>query len=156
MTNKQIINALIKIVQDFHWMARRYADGRQTYAPSLFNKDVTSLLEMGIKLDANSDGTIWAKDGGGRDFDRLTDEQLINNSPAAMGDYIPLPRNYHLRKELENLAKDPVDLARKFEAMKSVILFFQAQTKQAKVHCPMCHLKNNKHEKDCILSKLFS
>lgn len=57
------INKLIEIVKDFHWMARRYVDGRSTYAPSLFNDHVRALQQMGIELNPGSDNTIWANDG---------------------------------------------------------------------------------------------
>ena len=57
------LSVLEMIVKDFHWMARRYCDGRSSYAPSLFNEHTKRLLELGIILDSNSDGTIWAGDG---------------------------------------------------------------------------------------------
>jgi hypothetical protein len=64
------------IVRDLHWMARRYADGRSTYAPGLFNEHTQALLDMNVALDGGgSDKTIWARDGMGRAYDGLTDEQ---------------------------------------------------------------------------------
>ena len=67
--------ALKQIVIDFHWMARRYADGRQSYATGLFNDHTRALLAMGIELNPTGDGTIWAKDSAGRAYDGLTDEE---------------------------------------------------------------------------------
>jgi len=67
---------LTHITKDFHWMARRYADGRISYATSLFNDHVRALLKMGIDLKSTGvKESIWAKDGMGRVFDGLTDEE---------------------------------------------------------------------------------
>lgn len=63
------------IVRNFHWMARRYADGRSTYATRLFNEHVRTLLSMGVELDPTGDETIWARDGMGRAYDKLSDEE---------------------------------------------------------------------------------
>lgn len=58
-------------------MARRYADGRATYATTSFNHATRTLLSMGIDLGETirTDGTIWARDGHGRAYDGLTDEE---------------------------------------------------------------------------------
>lgn len=64
---------------DLHWMARRYADNRQSYVTSMFNGITRELVAMGLKLNATGDNTIWARDAFGRDYDGLTDEE------AAMG-----------------------------------------------------------------------
>jgi len=70
------VHILQKICQDFHWMARRYCDGRSTYATSLFNGGTGQLLRMGIQLNQGGDGTVWASDGMGKRFDGVTDEDL--------------------------------------------------------------------------------
>jgi len=75
-------DALRCIAQDLHWMARRYANGRQSYVTSLFNDHTRTLLKLGVKLNPTNDGTIWARDAGGRAYDGLTDEE------AAMGQRI--------------------------------------------------------------------
>lgn len=55
---------LIKAIADIIWMARRYADGRQTYAPGLWN-DAYDILreEFGDEIDENyaqnMDGTRY-------------------------------------------------------------------------------------------------
>src|SRR5215217_5979503 len=36
-----------QIVRDIHWMARRYADGRLTYAPGMFNDAITKAIDAG-------------------------------------------------------------------------------------------------------------
>ena len=74
------IEHLTQIARDLHWMARRYADGRQSYVTSMFNEHTRSLLSMGVELNYTGDGTIWARDLMGRDYDKLTDEE------AALGD----------------------------------------------------------------------
>lgn len=74
------------IVVDLHWMARRYADGRMSYAPALFNDHTRALLALGIVLNPTADGTVWARDGQGRDFDALTDAEATPNTPDARGE----------------------------------------------------------------------
>jgi len=69
------VERLKVVAGDLHWMARRYADGRQSYATGLFNDCTRALLKMGVKLNATGDGTIWARDAGGRAFDGLTNEE---------------------------------------------------------------------------------
>lgn len=72
------------IAGDLHWMARRYVDGRMTYAVGLFNGHVRDLLRLGVRLIATADGTIWARDGSGnREMDGL------NDGEAAMGKPLP-------------------------------------------------------------------
>lgn len=74
-------NKLKRIVVDFHWMARRYCDGRQTYATSVFNQNTRDLIAMGVRPNAIGDGTPWARDGGGRSYDLLTDEEAALGQP---------------------------------------------------------------------------
>ena len=74
------VDRLVDIAQTFHWMARRYADGRMSYATSLFNECVRSLLAMGIELNPTQDGTIWARDSMGRAYDKLTDEEAQSDA----------------------------------------------------------------------------
>ena len=69
------LERLKAIVVHLHWMARRYADGRQSYATSLHNENTRALLAMGVPLNATADGTLWARDSGGRAYDGLTDEE---------------------------------------------------------------------------------
>lgn len=76
---KTRIAALERIVIDFHWVARRYCDGRTSYVTGLFNDHTRTLLAMGLELNPTADGTIWAHDSMGGAFDGLTPEE------AAMG-----------------------------------------------------------------------
>jgi len=55
-------NTLRRIVLEFHWMARRYCNGRMTYAPSFFNEMTRELLAFGINPKDMNDEGIWAKE----------------------------------------------------------------------------------------------
>ena len=74
------------ICTEMHWMARRYADMRSTYAPGILNDCTKQLLRLDVKLNEESDGIIWARDGMGRKFDGLTDEQATPGTSAARGE----------------------------------------------------------------------
>jgi hypothetical protein len=71
-------------VKELHWMARRYADGRSTYATSSFNQVVRDILRLGLKLHGN-DGIIWARDAQGRLYDHLTPEEATPGTANALG-----------------------------------------------------------------------
>lgn len=47
------------IVKEIWWMARRYADGRNTFAPHMFNEAMKKA--EGWIMDTDN-GEIWAKD----------------------------------------------------------------------------------------------
>ena len=79
---------LRQAVVDFHWMARRYADGSRTYVTSMFNDRTRQLLRMGVKLSASADYIIWARDGMGRGFDGLTDAEATPGTPEAKGEVV--------------------------------------------------------------------
>ena len=64
--------ALRVIVAEIHWMARRYADGRSTYAPGMLNSRTKDLLGMGIELRTPH----FARDGMGRQYDGLTEDEV--------------------------------------------------------------------------------
>ena len=85
MTKKQV-ERLKQIAVELHWMARRYADGRMTCAVLTLNECTRDLLAMGIKLKSPfGDQIIWARDGDGRRFDGLTEDEATPGTPAAMG-----------------------------------------------------------------------
>lgn len=77
MTREQ---ELERIVRDLHWMARRYADGRMTYATSMFNNHTRRLLELGVELNPTGDDTIWARDGMGRAYDGLSEQEAAQGT----------------------------------------------------------------------------
>jgi hypothetical protein len=78
--------ALKRYCADLHWMARRYVDGRSSYAPSMFNGITRGLLSMGVQLNATGDGIIWARDGMGRGFDKLSEAEATPGTPEAKGE----------------------------------------------------------------------
>lgn len=49
-------------VAEIWWMARRYANGRSTYAPHQFNTVTQSLRDFGL-LTGTDNGELWASDG---------------------------------------------------------------------------------------------
>lgn len=72
----------VELVRDLHWMARRYADGRASYATSTFNGHTRTLLALGVSLNLTGDETIWARDAMGRGCDHLTgDEAAMGRTP---------------------------------------------------------------------------
>jgi len=76
--NEKDLQTLRQVVCDLHWMARRYADGRMSYVTDLFNSHTRALLEeLGFSYEdlEGTDGTIWARDKMGRDYDGLSDEE---------------------------------------------------------------------------------
>ena len=77
----------------FHWMARRYADGRMTYAAHIVNDHTYKLLKMGVCLDINIDiagnDTFFAHDG---------QENLEKNCFCIPKHYLDLERKILERK----------------------------------------------------------
>jgi hypothetical protein len=53
---------LRRIIQGTLWMARRYADGKTTYAPGLVNESIMMAQELGVDLDGPTDPP-YAKNG---------------------------------------------------------------------------------------------
>lgn len=70
---------LLTALKETLWMARRYADGRMTFSASDINRNVRALLHRGFDVERwdgiRADGTPWARDGMGRAFDKLSDEE---------------------------------------------------------------------------------
>ena len=55
--------ALEEIIRDIIWMARRYADGRSTYAPDMFNRAADRAIQLGITWKHDKNGEVYATDG---------------------------------------------------------------------------------------------
>ena len=85
--DKKILDqAVKKIAADLQIMAKRYADGRHTFACLTVNQHTKALLDMGVTLNPGAERIIWALDGGGDRFQTdLTPEQKTPGTPAAMG-----------------------------------------------------------------------
>ena len=66
------ITLLEQVIQDTLWMARRYANRRQTYAPSMVNDALDKLASIGVIIaddktlidDGNSSASRLDDDGG--------------------------------------------------------------------------------------------
>lgn len=73
---------LLAAFGDIWWMARRYADGRSTYAPKMFNDAMHRALEAGFSKpnsggsDGHGEEPIWAMDGGGARYSGLSPEEV--------------------------------------------------------------------------------
>lgn len=81
MTTTEELAALRRIVVDLHWMARRYATGRASYATSLFNDHTRALLALGVELNIHGDDTPWARDMQGPGYSNLTPEEYAQGGP---------------------------------------------------------------------------
>jgi hypothetical protein len=57
------INALEGFVKNTWWMARRYVDGRSTYAPGVYNEAVKKLQDAGLGSLFGDCDEIYASDG---------------------------------------------------------------------------------------------
>ena len=53
------------IISDIYWMARRYATGRKTYAPSMYNDAIRAAIDLGcdIKPDPADNDKVYADYG---------------------------------------------------------------------------------------------
>jgi len=72
---------LREIAVNLHWMARRYADGRMTYAPGMVNNAVRQLQAMGVKLNICGECTPWARDGMGPGYSGISREEYEMGEP---------------------------------------------------------------------------
>lgn len=73
---------LKQIAHNLHWMARRYADGRCTYAPGMVNDAVRQLQRMGVDLNICAERTPWARDGMGPGYSGLSAEEYALGEPV--------------------------------------------------------------------------
>lgn len=67
-------------IKEILWMARRYADWRQTYCPSMFNDAYQNLRDNGYVVDERIDDTIPTFPIARYGSD-MVDEQLCNWLP---------------------------------------------------------------------------
>lgn len=54
---------LKNIILEIQWMARRYANGRKTYAVDQYNTAIKAAQALGIEFRPDTDGLVMAKDG---------------------------------------------------------------------------------------------
>ena len=55
--------ALRHIIYEISWMARRYAHGRATYAPDMYNRAITAAVRLNVKLNEGDNKSVYADDG---------------------------------------------------------------------------------------------
>lgn len=70
---------LRQVIIDIWWMARRYADGRASYATSMYNSAMKRAIENGVFDGVPYIEGPWALDRMGRAYDGLTDEEAAAN-----------------------------------------------------------------------------
>lgn len=67
MANARQENAILRdIITDLQWMARRYATGRRTYAPSTYNRAIRRAIALGMAFKEDTienPPTVWAEEG---------------------------------------------------------------------------------------------
>jgi len=88
MTTEQLQaeNATLRrICEDFQLFAKRYAEGRMSTACQTVNMHTQTMLDMGVPVNPGVEKIIWALDGGGRRYDRLTEAQCTPGTPEARG-----------------------------------------------------------------------
>ena len=56
---------LRRVIRDIYWMARRYATGRSSYAPSMFNDAIKVAIDLGCDIypDVADNDKIYADYG---------------------------------------------------------------------------------------------
>lgn len=91
-------------IMSLHWMARRYADGRSSYSPGLFNAVTRKLLAAGAELKR----PLFARDGMGRRYDGLTDEQAAEAESDMPRGFVP---------EADRRLSDALDLIHQTECL---------------------------------------
>lgn len=80
ITPAREIRLLRKAIQDVWWMARRYCDGRSTYAASTYNQHTRNLLALGIELNPTGEEAAqgrppeWLPPAEQRDYEQLRAE----------------------------------------------------------------------------------
>jgi len=101
---------------DLHWMSRRYASGRMTYAVGMHNDATRTLLELGVKLSPTGDGTLWAMDGM-QTCNEMENAYFEPGHPLATGAVLGLLPNHRLSQSLEAvLGTDPLRAVLRYEA----------------------------------------
>lgn len=95
-------------------MARRYADERKTFTPSILNECVDKLLQLGVKLKIDPlSQSIYAKDG---DFDHSPmDDKFQPGNPVAFGHIMRLPPGRKLDEEIMKALDNPKNIAEALE-----------------------------------------
>jgi hypothetical protein len=71
------LEVAVQIIRDTLWMAQRYANGRQSYAPGIYNDAARKALRLGF-VSAEPNEVLWAIDGTQRsDMSGLTEAECF-------------------------------------------------------------------------------
>lgn len=71
-----VTRLLLDLLESTLWQARRYADGRQSYAPGELNRAVSALLALGVPVAVDpAYGTRWARTGDQWPAEALSDPE---------------------------------------------------------------------------------
>jgi hypothetical protein len=106
------LETIAAAVRDLHWMARRYADNRTSYAPHMFNEHTRACLRGGVKFRG---AAIFARDGMGRAFDCLTDAEAA----AAEADGVGMVRDEEMAELREKLTAAEASIAQARKGLES-------------------------------------
>ena len=84
--NRQLREACL----DLQWMARRYADGRGSYAVGVVNAITRYFVSIGMPILKDPIAkTMFARDAMGRNFDRLAPHEVGENDPSKREIIVP-------------------------------------------------------------------
>jgi len=125
MTPEELENhQLKKIISDIWWMARRYADGRSTYATGMFNNAIRQAEALGVELNPKPEGTIFARDGMGPGYAGLTQEEYDLGEPVDKWALQVVPEEVRLlRESLTTLQQENIMLAAQVEGLLNAYAF---------------------------------
>ena len=106
---------LEKIIYDLHWMARRYADERSSYAPGLLNQHVKALISLGYILEE----PLYARDGMGRQYDGLTEADV-----KAAEEDMPIAHKQNVTETDERIAAEISALNAQLQEAREILRFY--------------------------------
>jgi hypothetical protein len=111
------LETIAAAVRDLHWMARRYADNRTSYAPHMFNDHTRACMAAGVEF---RDGALFARDGMGRSLDHLTGDQVAaaeEDMPHGLG--LAKIRDEEMAELREKLTAAEASIARARKGLES-------------------------------------
>lgn len=78
--------------------AKRYADGRSSYAPGWVNEVTRRMIGWGLEPNPGGEGVVWCKDGDG--FNNPDADHFAPGTDTARGSALGLPRGCRLDRAL--------------------------------------------------------
>lgn len=84
------MHTLITALKETLWMARRYANGRQTYAPAIVNRHIAEFERLGFKVE---DDPTLVEDGNSnpKTLDTVAEITQCHSSDGTLIIYIDTP-----------------------------------------------------------------